>query len=121
MLMSDLIAYGCELVIVVAAYLLLQYPNSQHLQQTFMACYYIDIFAVLVPDVLHLLFVGWQWMQQRRAASAAGAEEDSLHDRQASSTKEHDSLAHCDRPPDEAADAAAAAALRLTADGRVQQ
>lgn len=113
LLVSDLIAYGCELSILVCAGLLLRYKYNIHLGQALVACYYLDIFAVLVPDIAHLACIAWQRVKGRSRAPPALPPEQVIlaaSTPQAAGVTLHDS----------GAAAAAAAALRLTADGMAQ-
>jgi hypothetical protein len=67
MLISDLLAYGCELAILVGAVVLLQQPQSQALHTMFVVCYFAALLLMVIPDGFILLWRCWQWTSRRLA------------------------------------------------------
>lgn len=66
MLAADLLAYGCELSILAAALLLRQQPGNPQLLQLLVACYFIDVTFMLLPDLLRYCVMAYQWLQHRK-------------------------------------------------------
>lgn len=111
LLVSEVIAYGCEVVILALAALALQHPYNPSITQAFLICYYLDIGAVLLPDLLHLCRLAFEWCRGRSCAHSESPQ-----------SCNHDSTAkpgvELERKADAAATAAASAALRLTSNGQ---
>lgn len=116
LLCSEIIAYGCEVVILIAATILLQHPYSPSLNNTLLTCYYLDICAVMLPDVLHLCYLAWKWWRQRQCCKPGD-----LQQQLNNPVTERGSNMSLQRQPDDAAAAAASAALRLTSSGGVHR
>lgn len=58
---ADVLAYSCELAILVAATILLQRPGSAQLENMLVACYYVAIALIIIPEGLQVILMGWQW------------------------------------------------------------
>lgn len=61
---SDLLAYMCELLILVAASLLLRNPSSKTLPTVLITCYFVDVAIMIVPELLGLVSLCWGWFKR---------------------------------------------------------
>jgi hypothetical protein len=69
LLLSDVLAYLCELTILGTAVRLQSNPGftqHQQLATALIVCYFFDVAAMVVPEVLRYLAMGWAWLQARR-------------------------------------------------------
>lgn len=135
LLLSDVLAYLCELTVLAVAVLLQsnpEYTTHQQLAHALIACYFFDVAAMVVPELLRYLAMGWAWVQARRArqqrekqGQIEGAAESGSDKRQAGrgagATGVDGVVTVSNRPVGEkdgaAAKAAAAAALKLSSSG----
>jgi hypothetical protein len=73
LLLSDMLAYLCELTVLAVAVLLQRNPGyilHQQLTHALIACYFFDVAAMVVPELLRYIAMGWAWVQARRAREA---------------------------------------------------
>jgi hypothetical protein len=73
LLLSDVLAYMCELTVLSVAVLLQrnpEYTTHQQLAHALIACYFFDVAAMVVPELIRYLAMGWAWLQARRARQA---------------------------------------------------
>jgi hypothetical protein len=74
LLAADLLAYLVELTVLVAAAALQRNPaHVASLGGVLVACYFVDIAVMIVPELLRYGLMAWAWVQARRSASAPAA------------------------------------------------
>jgi len=69
LLLSDMLAYFCELTVLAVAMVLQANPSynkHQQLTRALIACYFFDVAAMIVPEVLRYILMAWAWVQARR-------------------------------------------------------
>jgi hypothetical protein len=72
LLIADITAYSCELVILGVAATLRSAPGSPALLTTLVACYFIDLFAMLAPELLRYGLAAAIWLRGRCAGRRHG-------------------------------------------------
>lgn len=73
LLLSDMLAYLCELMVLAVAVLLQRNPEyimHQKLTHVLIACYFFDVAAMVVPELLRYIAMGWAWVQARSTREA---------------------------------------------------
>jgi hypothetical protein len=69
LLLSDVLAYLCELTVLAVAVLLQrnpEYTTHQQLAHALVACYFFDVAAMVVPELIRYVAMGWAWVQARK-------------------------------------------------------
>lgn len=69
LLLSDVLAYLCELTVLSVAVLLQrnpEYTTHQQLAHALIACYFFDVAAMVVPELIRYFAMGWAWVQARK-------------------------------------------------------
>lgn len=70
LLLSDVLAYLCELTVLASAVLLQRdpgYAQHQRLATALVTCYFFDVAAMVVPELMRYAAMAWAWLQARRA------------------------------------------------------
>jgi hypothetical protein len=69
LLLSDVLAYLCELTVLAVAVLLQrnpEYTTHQQLAHALVACYFFDVAAMVVPELIRYGAMGWAYVQARK-------------------------------------------------------
>jgi hypothetical protein len=77
LLLSDILAYLCELTILAVAVMLQgkpQYNQQQQMSHALIACYFFDVAAMVVPELLRYVAMGWAWVQARKQRQLLAAQ-----------------------------------------------
>lgn len=88
LLLSDVLAYLCELTVLGVAVVLQNnpgYTQHQQLAHALITCYFFDVAAMVVPELMRYMAMAWAWWrarQQRQLQEARG--EQGLAPREAS-------------------------------------
>lgn len=72
LLLADVVAYLCELTILAVAALLQRNPSRathQKLTNALIACYFVDVVTLVVPEAVRCMLMAWAWLQARRQQS----------------------------------------------------
>jgi len=77
LLISDVLAYFCELTVLAVAMVLQANPSynkHQQLTHALIACYFFDVAAMIVPEFLRYILMAWAWVQARRLRQQSAQE-----------------------------------------------
>jgi hypothetical protein len=77
LLLSDILAYLCELTILAVAVMLQgkpQYNQQQQMSHALVTCYFFDVAAMIVPELLRYVAMGWAWVQARKQRQLLAAQ-----------------------------------------------
>jgi hypothetical protein len=122
LLVSDIAAYMCEIVVLLAAMLLLKHPYNTTLPAVLTGCYFVNVVMMVLPELIRILLQSGSWIYRifhkqppQQLQKSAHPADPNMTDLQASPSPDANVLLSksLSRRTDTAAERAAVQAMRL--------